>query len=65
VMESHGRASGGAVGSDSTVRYRRIEPGGTYGDMWCIDRGLQAGEAVVANGVQKMRDGAKVIPEIR
>ena len=53
------------VGSDSTVRYRRIEPGGTYGDMWCIDRGLQAGEAVVANGVQKMRDGAKVIPEIR
>ena len=65
VIQSQGQASVWVVGPDSTVRYRRIEPGGTYGDMWCIDRGLQAGEAVVANGVQKMRDGAKVIPEIR
>ena len=65
VIQSQGQASVWVVGPDSTVRYRHIEPGGTYGDMWCIDRGLQAGEAVVANGVQKMRDGAKVIPEIR
>ncbi|WP_290539864.1 efflux RND transporter periplasmic adaptor subunit [Alistipes sp.] len=51
------------VGPDSTVRYRRVVPGDTYGAMWCIDEGLERGERVVVAGRQKLRDGAKVIPE--
>lgn len=50
------------VGPDSTVRYRRVTPGETYGSMWCIEQGLAAGEWVVLSGQQKLRDGQKVKP---
>ena len=51
------------VEADSTVQYRRVTPGDTYGAMWCIDEGLDRGEQVVVAGQQKLRNGAKVIPE--
>lgn len=50
------------VDADSTVRYRRVTPGETYGTEWCIEQGLAAGEWVVVAGQQKLRDGSKVIP---
>lgn len=50
------------VGPDSTVRYRRIVPGDTYGAMWCVNDGLEAGEWVVTAGQQKLRNGEKVVP---
>lgn len=50
------------VDADSTVRYRRVTPGETYGKEWCIEQGLAAGEWVVVAGQQKLRDGSKVIP---
>lgn len=50
------------VRPDSTVSYRRVIPGDTYGEMWCIDDGLAAGEWVVLSGSQKLRNGAKVAP---
>ena len=51
------------VTADSTAHYRRVTPGDTYGALWCIDEGLEPGEWVVVAGQQKLRDGAKVIPE--
>lgn len=51
------------VSADSTAAYRRVTPGAAYGRMWCIDEGLEAGEWVVLNGQQKLRNGEKVIPE--
>lgn len=50
------------VGPDSTAHYRRITPGDTYGALWCVDEGLQAGEWVVVAGQQKLRDKQKVVP---
>lgn len=50
------------VRADSTVQYRRVTPGDTYGPMWCIDEGLAQGEWVVVAGQQKLHDGQKVIP---
>lgn len=53
------------VRPDSTVVYRRVTPGETYGAMWCIDEGLEAGERVVLAGGQKLRNGVKVAPQNR
>ena len=41
---------------------REIETARTVGNTWLIDKGLQAGERVVTEGVQKLRPGMKVSP---
>ncbi|MCX4300736.1 MAG: efflux RND transporter periplasmic adaptor subunit [Alistipes sp.] len=48
---------------DSTVAYRRVTTGDTYGENWCIEEGLAAGEWVVLSGSQKLRNGTKVAPK--
>ena len=63
VSQTQDIASVWVVEADSTVHYRRVTPGDTYGAMWCIDEGLDRGERVVVAGQQKLHDGAKVIPE--
>lgn len=60
VSQTQNLSSVWVVEPDSTVRYRRVVPGETYGSLWCIDSGLAAGERVVVAGQQKLRDGAKV-----
>ena len=63
VSQAQDISSVWVVEADSTVQYRRVTPGDTYGAMWCIDEGLDRGEQVVVAGQQKLRNGAKVIPE--
>jgi membrane fusion protein, multidrug efflux system len=48
------------VSADGTVERRTVETGARYGNLWVIDRGLDAGESVVVEGVQKIRPGVKV-----
>lgn len=48
------------VGSDQKVQERRIETGEMQGTVWAVKRGLTAGETVVVQGVQKIRQGQKV-----
>lgn len=62
VSQAQDVSSVWTVAADSTVHYRRVTPGVTYGAGWCIDEGLSPGEWIVAEGQQKLRDGAKVIP---
>ena len=50
------------VAPDSTARYRRVELGRITGDRWCILSGVEPGEWVVTAGIQKLRNGQKVIP---
>ena len=50
------------VGEDDVVNMREIETARTVGNTWLIDKGLQAGERVVTEGVQKLRPGMKVSP---
>lgn len=63
VSQAQDISSVWVVEADSTVQYRRVTPGDTYGAMWCIDEGLDRGEQVVVAGQQKLHNGAKVIPE--
>ena len=45
---------------DSTVALRLVKTGPTHGDRTLILEGLQPGEKVVTQGVDRLRDGAKV-----
>ena len=65
VSQAQDISSVWVVAADSTAQYRRVTPGETYGALWCIDEGLDSGEQVVVAGQQKLRNGAKVIPEKR
>ncbi len=48
------------VGKDSTVSLRSVKTGATEGPATAIDSGLQAGELVITDGVDRIREGAKV-----
>lgn len=50
------------VAADSTVHYKRIAIGETYGDKRSVTDGVSAGDVVVVAGGQKLREGMKVIP---
>ncbi len=49
-----------AVKDDSTVAVRRVKPGPSDGELMSIESGLQAGERVIVDGVDRIREGAKV-----
>jgi multidrug efflux system membrane fusion protein len=48
------------VKSDSTVTIRPVTVGPTEGTNTAIEKGLEAGETVVTDGVDRIREGAKV-----
>ena len=50
------------VGSDNTVEQRRIHVGQSTTTLAGVISGLQQGEHVIAEGLQKVRPGAKVAP---
>jgi len=63
VAQSQGSYQVAVVGSDHKVSMRTVKPGQTVGTMWVIDDGLQPGEQVVVEGLQKLRDGTLVTPK--
>lgn len=48
------------VSEDSTVSQRRIEVGDRVGNDWAVEDGLEAGERVVVQGLQRIADGMAV-----
>ena len=50
------------MGQDNKVAIRSVKVGARVGRLWVIEDGLAAGEKVVAEGVQKVRDGVAVTP---
>jgi membrane fusion protein (multidrug efflux system) len=52
------------VGQGDTVRTRDVETGPWAGDQWIIDRGLQPGDRVIVDGIQKIAPGrvVKAVP---
>jgi multidrug efflux system membrane fusion protein len=50
--------------SDNTVDVRNVQAGPTEGDDASIDGGLQPGEVVIVEGVDKLMPGSKVIPRL-
>jgi membrane fusion protein (multidrug efflux system) len=50
------------VGKGDTVQARDVETGTWSGDWWIVERGLEPGERVVVDGVQKAAPGSPVRP---
>ena len=48
------------VNADSTVALRKVTLGPPSGDLVSVESGVKPGEPVVIDGVDKLRDGAKV-----
>jgi multidrug efflux system membrane fusion protein len=46
--------------ADDTVAIRKVETGATDGEKVAVTSGLQIGEQVVIDGVDRLRDGAKI-----
>ena len=60
VRDMQGRAEVAVVGPDDTVEIRGVELGDRSGSLWIIEKGLEPGERVIVEGVQKVRSGITV-----
>jgi RND family efflux transporter MFP subunit len=63
VSELQGAYQVAVVDSDNKVSMRTVTVGDRVGGMWVIASGLNPGERVIAEGVQKVHQGAKVNPK--
>lgn len=61
VSELQGSFQVAVLGSDNRVDIRTVRTGERVGSLWVIDEGLKAGERIVAEGVQKVRQGEPVL----
>jgi membrane fusion protein (multidrug efflux system) len=63
VTEIQGKYLVAVVGADNKVDIRPVQVGERIGSDWIIDKGLNPGEQVVAEGTQKVRAGMTVSPK--
>lgn len=63
VTELQGGFQVAVVKPDNTVDIRAVTPAERVDSLWVIDAGLQPGESVVTEGVQKVRQGIEVTPQ--
>jgi membrane fusion protein, multidrug efflux system len=62
VSELQGVYQVGVVSSDNKVTIKTVKLGPQFGDMWVVETGLQQGENVVVDGLQRVRTGMTVAP---
>jgi membrane fusion protein (multidrug efflux system) len=62
VTELQGSCQVAVIDDTDTVHVKTIRVGDQVGTDWLIESGLQPNERVVAEGAQKIKDGAKVDP---
>lgn len=62
VSELQGGYQVAVVNADATIDIRKVKPAERVDSLWVIDEGLKPGDTVVTEGVQKVRQGQKVLP---
>lgn len=60
TLDAAGQAWVRLVAADGTVSSRAIRTDGVDQDRWIVSEGLVAGERVITNGLQHVRDGQRV-----
>jgi len=60
VQETQSLYSVAVVGPDNKVGFRSVSVGPKVDSQWVIEKGLQAGEQVVVEGLQRVQDGMQV-----
>src|SRR5438876_2892813 len=63
VNELQGGYLVAVIGKDNKVNIRPIKVGPRVDTMWIVDEGLKPGDRIVAEGVQKVREGMEVHPK--
>jgi membrane fusion protein (multidrug efflux system) len=61
VQEIQGIFQVFVVGASETIEIRPVTLGPRVGDMWMVEKGVQAGDRIVVEGLQKVRGGVKVV----
>ena len=62
VSELQGVYQVGVVGADNKVSIKTVKLGPLFGDMWVVESGLQPGENVIVDGLQRVKTGMTVAP---
>jgi len=62
VQDVQGQHSVLTVGADNMVQARTVVTGDRIEQRWIVEQGLKSGDAVVVDGLQKVRPGARVTP---
>jgi len=62
VSELQGAYQVAVVDSDNKIHIQPVTIGERSGGFWIIDKGVEAGQRVVVEGLQKIREGALVNP---
>jgi membrane fusion protein (multidrug efflux system) len=60
IQQALGRQFVYLVGPGDTVATRDVQPGPWSGNLWIIDKGLEPGEKVIVDGIQKAAPGRQV-----
>lgn len=64
VNEIQGFFQVAVVGADNKVSMRSVKVGPRLDNLWVITEGLQTGEQIVVEGLQRVRDGVVVNPAL-
>jgi membrane fusion protein (multidrug efflux system) len=62
VRDTQGLLQVGLVGPDETVSLRAIEAGERVGSLWIVEKGLEPGQRIIVEGLEKVKTGDKVAP---
>ena len=62
VRDLQGMSQVAVVGADDKVAFKTVKLGPAHGSDFVVESGLAAGERVVVEGLQKIRDGIVVKP---
>ncbi len=63
INEIQGEYQVAVVSGDNRTEFRSVEVGDRSGEEWIVTKGLQAGDRVVVEGFQKLRNGTPVTPK--
>ena len=62
VLELQGIYQVGVVGADNKVTIKTVKLGPQLTDVWVVESGLQVGDNVVVDGLQRVKSGMTVAP---
>lgn len=62
INQTQGINSLWIVRPDSTLEYRKVGLGDTFGNLWIVRSGVERGETVLVDGQTKARNGMKIDP---
>jgi membrane fusion protein (multidrug efflux system) len=63
VSQLQGSNQVAVVGPDNKVEIKIVTLGPRMGSEWIVDKGLEAGDKVVVEGLQKIKNGITVVPK--